>query len=498
MDMEYELPTHQDILFAYQQGKEAMVKLVDRQSQIIIGLAQRVAALENRIAKNSSNSNKPPATDGYQKQQRTQSLRKKSGRKPGGQIGHKGNTLQQVENPDQIIKYPVLLCQTCCCDLSAVTVESVEKRQVFDIPKIKIIVTEHRAEKKRCPDCGEVTMGDFPEHVTQQTQYGCRIKTQAAYFYSGQFTSLQRTQQTLYDLYGVRMNETTILTAQQDMQAKVSPVVSLIKYFLTYLSPVDHFDETGVRIAGKLQWLHSISTPLLTYYQTHRKRGQSAMEEIGILPHFTGKAIHDEWASYFSYQCAHGNCNAHHLRELRYIHERYHQGWAKRMVKLLLAMKRTVALAKKDGMQALPRDKLTEFSLAYDNVLSVGFTENPIYPPLHKHRGRVKHTEPQNLLLRLQKYKQETILFAYDFSVAFDNNQAERDIRMAKLKQKISGCFRTEKNAQVFCDIRSYISTVRKHCHDVLSALESLSTGIPYVPETLVGINMPLALPRAM
>lgn len=494
--MEYTLPTHNDIRNAFRQGESAIIKLIDNQNHIIRTLAQRIDALENQKAKNSSNSSKPPSTDGYKK--RTRSLRSKSGKKQGGQIGHTGNTLKQVEKPDQTKNHPVLLCQNCLSDLSGVPLESVEKRQVFDIPKIKIIVTEHQAEKKRCPDCGEVTMADFPQNVTQQTQYGFRIKTQAAYLYSGQFTSLHRTQQTLFDLYGIRMNETTILTAQKDMQTRVSPIVSLIKYFLTYLSPVDHFDETGVRIVGKLHWLHSISTPLLTYYQTHRKRGQPAMEEIGILPHFLGVAIHDEWVSYFSYQCDHGNCNAHHLRELAYIHERYHQQWAKRIEKLLITMKKVVALTKKEGRKSLLQEELATFSSEYDSILTEGFIKNPICASPHKKRGRVKHTEPQNLLLRLQKYKKETLLFAYNFSVAFDNNLAERDIRMAKLRQKISGCFRTEENAQVFCDIRSYISTVRKHGHDVLSAMVSLYEGIPYIPETLKVKNMPLALPRGM
>jgi len=492
--MTFTLPTRNDIHSAYEKGEEAVVEIVDELLRVInelnranVLLAQRVKALEDQTAKNSRNSSKPPATDGYRKPT-PRNLRTVSGRKPGGQKGHPGSTLQQVANPDEWIQHPLLFCQNCNTSLADEPVQAVEKRQVFDLPEISIIVTEHQAEKKHCPNCGKTTTAAFPRDITQPAQYGPRIRAQGVYFSQEQLIPLNRTAEILSDLYGAALSETTILSFQEEASVKLLPVTGRIKDALTYHSPVDHFDETGIRVANKLYWLHSVSNKLLTLYRIHKKRGVAAIEAVDILPHFLGKAIHDHWESYFSYtNCRHALCNAHHLRELKFIAEQYNQPWAKQMAKLLVTIKDAVHAAKQAGMDALRPTQLKTFSDQYDQLVHVGLSANPMPPPeKQQHRGRVKHTPAQNLLLRLQKNKQETLLFMYDFAVPFDNNQAERDIRMTKLKQKISGCFRTEKYATIFCAIRGYISTVRKHNHRILAALESLFQGDPYIPETLL------------
>lgn len=485
--MTYKLPTLQDIHNAFIEGEEAIIKINMQQNDIIIQLAQRVEALENQTTKNSRNSNKPPSSDGYQKSN-PKNLRSASGRKPGGQKGHPGSTLRQVENPDDVVPHPLLLCQNCHSPLSNVPVDSVEKRQVFDLPEIKIIVTEHQAEKKHCPNCGKTTTASFPPDVIQPAQYGPRMKAQGVYFSQEQLIPLNRTAEIFSDLYGITLSETTILSMQEEASGKLTPITGKIENYLTYHSPVDHFDETGVRVEKKLYWLHSVSTKLLTLYRIHKKRGTPAMKDINILPHFRGTAIHDHWESYFSYtNCRHGLCNAHHLRELKFIEEQYNQPWSKQMTKLLVTIKEAVDIAKQQGKDALLPTQLKTFSDQYDQILQIGFIANPLPPPKkQKRRGRMKQTPPQNLLGRLQKNKQETLLFMYDFKVDFDNNQAERDIRMTKLKQKISGCFRTEFYANIICNIRGYISTVRKHNYGILEALESLFQGTPYIPEILI------------
>ena len=489
----FSLPTHEDIHAAYIQGEDAVVALIEGLFQKIHSFESRVQSLEDQVAKNSSNSSKPPSTDGYHKPH-PHNLRTSSGKKSGGQKGHLGHTLRQVKHPDHVIIHSLRVCSHCQASLTSVPVEGIQKRQVFDIPPVAIAVTEHQAETKRCPLCGTKSTAAFPLAITQPTQYGPRLKSHLVYFNQYQLIPLERTQEMVFDLYGHSIGEGTIISAGETVADVVAPVNEQVKQHLIKKSAVNHFDETGIRVNGTLAWLHVTSTGTLTYYHVHEKRGTEAMNAIGILPFFYGIAVHDHWKSYFTYtNPTHALCNAHHLRELEFIEEEYVQPWARDMSRLLIEIKDAVAYARVSGSAHLEPRTATVFSKRYDQIIEYGVQMN-LPPPLllegpdgrRKRRGRIKQSPPKNLLDRLKIHKQETLLFLYDFRVPFDNNQPERDIRMTKLKQKISGCFRSTANARVFCHVRGYLSTVRKNGYRVLDALESAFDSTPYVPALLM------------
>jgi transposase len=461
--------------------KETLVAIILELREVIKEQAARIQELEDQLAKNSKNSGKPPSSDGMRKKPRRKSLRKKGERKSGGQPGHKGHTLKMVANPDQIEHHPAEICPHCQTSLQAVAAHHLAKRQVFDVPQVHLTVTEHQAEVKSCPCCGETVKGQFPDHVTQPVQYGPRLKAQTVYLHSYQLLPLARIKELFGDFYGHRPSEALTLSSSQVIADQLDPVQATIKARLIKEAIV-HCDESGLRVAGKLHWLHSVSTADLTYYGVHERRGQVAMHDIGILPAFDGRAIHDGWASYFQFECPHALCNAHHLRELQFIVERYEQPWAQEMFDLLLTIKQEVEAAP-DEWSSLPVKRLTYYEKRYDQLIAQGLAANPLpkQPPPRK-RGRKKQTPPKNLLDRLTKYKAETLVFMHDFRVPFDNNLAERDLRMIKVKQKVSGSFRTFAGAETFCVIRSYISTVRKQGKNVLQALYDALLGQPFMP----------------
>ena len=457
-------------------------EIIIQQQKTIAEQWDRIKELENQIAKNSQNSSKPPSSDGLKKKKRTSSLRGKSGKRNGGQVGHKGKTLEAVAEPDHIRVHEVAECKKCKVSLEEVEEIGHEKRQVFDIPPVKIEVTEHRAEIKECPKCGNRNKGEFPIEVRQPVQYGPRIKVQASYFNQYQLIPLERTCEIMKDLYGQAISDGVIEKTNKIMAEKVRPSVEegkeqLIKAYVVY------FDESGLRVAKKLNWVHVASNPKLTHYEVHQKRGSVAMEAIGILPKFQGRAVHDHWKPYLTYQnCSHALCNAHHLRELVFVFEQYEQQWAEDMGNLLLEIKAEVEKTKV-YQDFLPPEKIAAFEERYDDLIADGLKVNPPPPkPTKKKKGRVKQTPPKNLLDRLKDFKTQTLAFMYDFQVLFDNNLAERDVRMVKLKQKISGTFRTKQGADTFCLIRSYISTVRKNDLSVIDALYSAFAGHPFIP----------------
>ena len=493
--MNLRLPTHDEIHRAFLEGEDAIVELLAQVGQQIQGLAQQLETqaavlkeVQARLGKTSANSSKPPSSDGYAKPKRTTSLRVPGQKPRGGQPGHRGATLERVATPDQTEVHPVAACAPCGVSLADVAVTTHEERQVFDLPAIRIKVTAHRAEVKTCPGCGAENRGEFPRGVTGPVQYGPGVKTWATYFQTQHFVPVERTAQIIEDLTGQRVAEATLMKAQRECAAAIAPATAAIKAQLREAS-VAHFDESGLRVVGKLQWLHGASTAGLTDYTVHAQRGQKAMDAAGILPGFAGRAVHDHWKSYFTYaDSAHALCNAHHLRDLKFIHEQYGQDWAETLTQLFVEMKTAADIARDAGQSALPADTVVAFEQRYDEALKAGYQRNPRSPPPPppvtggKKRGRPAQTPPLNLLDRLCDFKAETLTFMHDFRVPFDNNLAERDIRMVKVKQKVSGGFRTVEGAQGFAQIRGYLSTARKQAVNVFAAIRDAFAGCPFIP----------------
>jgi len=475
------IPSEADMRAAYHQGVEAVILLFQK---TILELSERNQEIEDQLSKNSNNSGKPPSTDGYEKPA-PKSRRKRSGKKNGGQEGHVGHTLRMVEKPDEIVVHPVKSCAHCQKSLKRQAAAGVEKRQVLDLPEVRLLATEHQAEIKHCPACHKFTKAAFPVGMTQAVQYGKRIKSQMVYFHEYQLLPLERTTETFHDLYNQDIAEGTILSACQELAEQVAPVQEAVKDHLTYTAKVVRFDESGARVMGKLHWFHVSCNERLTYYAVHARRGKIAMNAIGILPNFKGRAIHDDLPSYFQYGCEHGLCNAHHLRSLEFLLERYPHAWVKKLKDLLLEIKAAVEKAVSKAKTRLSAKMLANFSSRYDTLLKQGFKQCPrlAQPEGQKRkRGRPKQTFAKNLLDRLRDHKEAALAFMYDFNVPFENNLAERDIRMLKVKQKISGCFRSFHGAEIFCVIRGYISTARKNKQRILEVLHSAFCGQPYYP----------------
>lgn len=476
-----QIPSDDEICKVYEQGAEAVIALF----HAVFGqIDTRLQTLEDRVSKNSKNSGKPPSSDGLNKPA-PKSGRKRHGRKSGGQVGHEGQTLKAVSKPDHVKVHTVKECEHCHKPMHRTKVLRYEKRQVFEIPPVRMEVTEHRAEVKQCSSCGKESKGVFPQAVSQPVQYGEEVKAKATYLNQYQLIPLARVSETFEDFYGQGLADGTIVEICQEAAEKVEKVMAAVKKYLTELAKVVHFDETGLRINLKLHWLHVASDKKLTYYEVHSKRGKEAMDTIGILANLCGRAIHDGLQSYFGYENkAHGLCNEHHRRELEFLAERYPQEWVGKFADLLFEIKDTVDLARPTQL-CLSEAQLLAFSCRYDEIIAQGLLANPPpeeTPEKEKTRGRKKQSPPKNLLDRLRNHKSAVLAFMYDFNVPFDNNQAERDIRMMKVKQKISGCFRSERGAKAFALVRAYISTARKNGQNVLQALRLAFAGKPFLP----------------
>ena len=471
-------------------------EVVVHQWKALRELQGRVRTLEERLAGNSRNSSKPPSSDGYAKPA-PKSLRKRSGRPSGGQKGHKGHTLRLVDKPDHTVPHCVPQCKRCGRSLVEREPDRVERRQVFDLPEPKLEVTEHRAEIKTCL-CGHVNHASFPEGVKAPVQYGPRVKSTVVYLKDYQLLPSERLTEIMRDLFGcARFSEGTVANFSAECFRRLEPVDEFLRQQVT-AAPVAGFDETGVRTNGSLHWLHVelcefnvVSTEYLTWYFGHRKRGTEAMDAAGVLPNFEGRAVHDFWRSYSNYDCEHvelcefnGFCNAHLSRELVFLWEQQDQRWAADMLAHLLTIKEAVDTAKESGAESLPPAMREEFRARYMEVVNVGYEQNPPPKPTtgKQKRGRRKQTKARNLLDRFRDYPDQILAFMYDFAVPFDNNLSERDLRMMKLKQKISGTFRTFQGLLSFCRTRSYVATARKNGLSAFEALWRVFEGAPFLP----------------
>ena len=449
--------------------KDALIEALWAQVE---ALRAEVETLKRQQGLNSANSGKPPSSDGLKKAPRVSSLRESSGKKSGGQAGHEGKTLRQVETPDEVINHYPPVCGGCGGALGAEVATEYQKRQVFDLPEPQPIhVTEHRAHRSCCPHCGEETQATFPQEVTAAAQYGVSITALVVYLQYWHFIPEDRLAELLHDVFGVELATATLAAMGHKKAEELAGLADHMGQQVKQAA-VKHLDETGYRIGGLTQWLHVASTWLLTCYRTSRKRGEMWGAMAGII-------IHDHWCPYFTMPgVLHGLCNAHHLRELRALSEIDKEPWALGMARFLRQACHAVTLARRRGSPLSPRF-LAWLSARYDRLLAQGLAFHHVQPPLapvtpageRKRRGRVRRRVGHNLLLRLQTHKDAVLRFLADPAVPFTNNQAEQDLRMMKVKQKISGGFRTEAGARTFVVLRTVLSTARKQGWNILHSL---------------------------
>ncbi len=470
-------------LMRLQAENQALREQLAQRDELIAQLTERLKRLEERLAKDSHNSSLPPSSDRFSHQPK--SLREPNGKQSGGQPGHKGQALSFVSSPDEILLHRVASCGYCACDLSEVRATRILRRQVVDVPELAPCVYEHQVEEKSCPSCQRFTQASFPQGVTAPVQYGERIGAIAVYLLQQHLLPLARACEILSDLLGCSMSQATISALIERTASQLEPIEELTKTALS-LEAVLHQDETGLYVAGKRQWLHVSATATLTHYAVHPSRGKQALQEIGILPAFSGISMHDGWQSYWQYDCGHALCNVHHLRELIFVAEELHQPWADAMQDLLLSMKAQVQDAKASRQSCLPTALVQRLTDRYATILLQGYLENlptlltrSTSPPKP---GRKAQGTALNLLDRLCLHQDAVLAFLYDFAVPFDNSQAERDLRMVKVQQKVSGCFRSHQGACWFARIRGYLSTLRKQGLPLLAALHATLLGHPLLP----------------
>jgi transposase len=454
-----------------------MMELSPELQALINGMLQKIAALEQEVAdlrrqlgKDSSNSSKPPSSDGPGKKPRIAgSLRGVSGKKSGGQAGHKGDTLRRVETPDIIKQHTATNCAHCQAKLKTSMAVGVEKRQVFDMPEPRLEVTEHQAQIYRCSQCHGTTKAAYPEDVTTHVQYGARIKAATIYLNAQQLIPEDRVSEVMNDLFGAAGLCSASIVAWG--AAKAEALASFVAHIGTLLdhAPVRHLDETGFRIGGKTQWLHTVSSAALTHYCATEKRGAIPVTLQG------GVIVYDHFKPYYTLAgLQHGLCNAHHLREMKALIEIEKEPWAKKMFRLLLNANKAVRRAKANGATVLAERIKRRILSLYDAIVMRGWHFHEQQPPLARKtgsRGRGPRRPGFNLLFRLRDFKSDVLRFLEDFRVPFTNNQAEQDIRMMKVKMKISGGFRTMGGAETFATLRSVLSTARKQGWNVLKTL---------------------------
>ena len=452
----------------------------DAQTALIAQLNQTIQELKEQLNKNSKNSSKPPSSDGFKKPA-PKSLRKPSGKKVGGQKGHQGTFLSVLSDPDKIVKHMPSACEGCphykmCKGTACVA----EKRHVIDAV-VTVNVVEHQLlEIPICMLHGDTRKGNFPNDVKATVQYGENLQALSVALNTVGAVSVKRTHEILSGVFNIPIATGTISNMIKRCADAVSETVNRIKQKVTE-SNLGHFDETGIRVDKKLWWVHDASNCEFTYLDISPKRGYLGMEQCGVLPLFHGIAMHDCWASYWSYEdCQHAVCCAHLLRELTGIAENHpEQKWASAFIDLLLEMKKVKDKAVEVGKETLSYYHYHKFDKRYDELIKQAREENPLPVTTEKKRGRKKKGKILALVDRLDNYKASVCLFIHNFMVPFDNNQAERDLRMIKVKTKVSGCFRSEEGARDYLKIMSYIGTAHKQGHNAYDAIRKAISGCP-------------------
>ena len=436
----------------------------------ITALQQRVQELERRVGLNSTNSGKPPSSDGQRKPAAPRpgkSTRGGSGKRSGGQPGHKGTTLQQTADPDHVETHRPPRCADCGQPLTADDSVGFARRQVFDLPPPpRVEVTEHQAHTCECPACGHRTRAEFPDDVRGPVQYGPRIQAEAVYLQNWHLLPEQRTAELFRDLHGVQLSAATLGALSRQAADAWRECSERLRDLLAGADGAKHLDETGFRIAARGQWLHVLSTRWLTFYHTSARRSS-------LLEGLRGCLVHDHWKPYFTVpDVQHALCNAHHLRELEALAELDGEGWAHRLQVLLRLAGEAAWIAGAEGF-ALEPGMIAWFEERYDRLVAEALEYHEGLEPLRPagRKGRKKRRPGHNLALRLRDFKTETLRFLHDPGVPFTNNQAERDLRMMKVRMKISGSFRSERGAQDFATLRSVLSTARKQGRNRIETL---------------------------
>ena len=427
-------------------------------------LREKIEELEYSKKLNSSNSSKPPSSDGLEKPKRTRSLRKKSNRNVGGQLGHKGTTLNQVDDPDEIIEIPIKNCSHCNTNIDDIKVTNSRKRQEFDIDPANLKVSEYRTGTKTCPKCKKKTISNFPEQIRGRVQYGPIIQALSAYLNNEQLLPQKRTSDYLKDNYNSSFCTSTVFNINNKFNKEITSYIIEIEEYLKNC-PIKHLDETGFRMSGETAWLHSLSNNQATFYRSSKKRGDIPLDVKNTV-------IHDNYVSYNKLkECNHGLCNIHHLRELKALKEIEQENWAGHFYKYLEILRKK----KKYKSKEITKSYLCKVETLYEKLLKLGFSYHESKEELSRGpSGRKRHRKGHNLLRRLRKNKRKVLRFMYEEEVPFSNNQAERDIRMMKLKQKISGCFRTTDGGSQFSRIKSVFSTLSKQGINILEGIKKI------------------------
>jgi transposase len=466
--------------------KDELIRLlwsmIQGQAKQIAALQLQVADVQSRLNKNSRNSSKPPSSDGLNKPA-PKSLRVAGENTTGGQKGHPGRTLSQATEPDKVVVHGVPdQCQSCDRKLPFAYVS--ETRQVFELPVLQFEVTEHHVMQSIC-SCGHVHTAEFPSGVNASVQYGPRAQAAMVHLNQNHAVSVQRTAALMKDFFGLPVSQATVIKAGVASAAILKPTAEAIGQAAVN-AEVLHADETGLRVAKKLHWLHVLATHTLTWMGCHPKRGTEAFDALALLQQFKGVLVHDGWMPYKALQCQHALCNAHHLRELTYLLEELGQAWAGDMIELLSHASHLDNVNCADGQSPKYDSKkyqgdVRDLRDLYDAILAQAQVDNPVMLSTGK-RGRPKQSKATNLIGRLCDYREDVWRFMTQPDVPFTNNLAEQTVRMPKVKQKVAGCFRTLKGAQTYCVIRSYCATMQKQGANVFESLVAAFNGAPTQP----------------